>query len=97
VHYLGRLLIEPVAEVTLLMNKSEGLSVLHEIQNHLGESILMEDVRLDCTPMMQHESDGAYEIRIKCQLSSQSRQILQSISEKHKLLMKEEKGILVIY
>jgi hypothetical protein len=79
------------------MNKSEAFSVLHEIQNHLGESILKEDVRLDCTPMMQHESDGAYEIRVKCQLNTQSRQILQSISEKHRLLMKEEKGIAVIY
>jgi len=79
------------------MNKSEGQSVLREIQNHLGESILMEDVRLDCTPVMQHESGSAYEIRIKCQLNSQSKQILQSISEKHRLLMKEDKGILVIY
>ncbi len=79
------------------MNKSEAQAIVLEIQNHLGESILKEDVRLDCTPRMQPESDNSYEIRIKCQLNSQSRGILQSVSGKHNLVMKEEKGITVIY
>jgi len=79
------------------MNKSEAQSVLREIQNLLGESILKEDVRLDCTPSMQQESNDAYEIRIKCHLNSQSRGTLQSVSAKHNLLMKEEKGIAIIY
>ncbi len=79
------------------MNKSEAQSILREVQNLLGESILKEDVRLDCTPNIQQDGQNAYEIRIKCRLNSESRVKLQTVSTKHKLLMKEEKGIAVIY
>jgi hypothetical protein len=78
------------------MNKAEALVVLHEIRDVLKESVIISSLSLDCTPQVEHMSKLFYEIKMKCELDSQSREYLQLVLDRHKLSMKVEKGSVTI-
>ena len=77
------------------MNKSEALSVLHEIFEACKESVTMNSVSLDGS-QVYHVFTGGYQIKMKCELDSHSRDCLKGIAKKHNLAMKEENGYVVL-
>lgn len=80
------------------MNKPEALSVLHEIAGALRESTLISSVSLDQhISLTKDPKDESYHIRIKCDLDNYSRKSLKPILNKHNLILKEEKGYIVIF
>ncbi len=79
------------------MNKSEALKVMHEVLDVFKESILLNHVSLDHTSKMAHQSESYYVVKMKCELDIQSRESLQSILDKHRLLIREEQDVVTIY
>ena len=78
------------------MNKSEALDVLHEIKEALGESGSVTCVSLDGS-QVSHIFTGGYGIRMKCELDSNSREIVKGIVKKNNLTMKEENGYVILH
>jgi hypothetical protein len=76
------------------MDRAEALVVLHEILEVCKESVTMNSVSID-TSQLSILSKG-YEIKINCDFRSISKQCVEPILEKHKLIMKELKGLVVI-
>jgi hypothetical protein len=92
---LGRLLIQLAADVALLMNKSEAIAVLHELNEAIKESVSVSCVSLDGS-QVSHISTGGYQIKIKCELDSYSREIIKGIIKRHNLTMKEQDGYVLL-
>ena len=77
------------------MNKSEAFAVLNEICNALEKSVVVSYVSLDGS-QIAHISTGGYEIKMKCELDSISRDIINSILKKNELHMKEQNGYVIL-
>jgi len=77
------------------MNKTEALAVLSEIRDALKESMVVSCVSLDGS-QVSHILTGGYEIKMKCELDSTSRDIINSILKKYELYMQEQKGYVIL-
>ena len=77
------------------MNKTEALAVLSEIREALKESMVVSCVSLDGSQIF-HILSGGYEIKMKCELDSVSRGILDSILRKYELYLKEQNGYVIL-
>ncbi len=78
------------------MNKTEALAVLHEFHDACKESETTSSVSLDGS-QVSHIFTGGYQIRMKCELDSCSREILKGIVKKHNLTMKEQNGYVILH
>jgi hypothetical protein len=76
------------------MDRAEALAVLHEILEACKESITMNSVSLDNSPISS--SSKSYQIKINCTLDSSSKQCIAPILKKHNLLLKESDEFVVI-
>jgi hypothetical protein len=77
------------------MNKSETLTVLSEIREALKKSEVLSFVSLDGS-QISHILTGGYEIKMKCELDSVSRDIINSILKRHEMYMKEQNGYVIL-
>jgi hypothetical protein len=77
------------------MNKTEALAVLSELRDALKESTVVSCVSLDGSQVF-HILSGGYEIKIKCELDSASRDVIGIILKKHELYLKEQYGYVVL-
>ena len=77
------------------MDKSEALAVLHEIYDSCKESVSISCVSLD-PEQVRHNGVG-YQIRLKCDLDSFSRNCVEAVLAKHQLAMREEKGYVFVF
>ncbi len=77
------------------MNKTEALDVLNEIRGSLKESAIVSCVSFDGS-QVSHISTGGYEIKMKCELDSVSRDAINNILRKHELYMKEQSGYVIL-
>ena len=77
------------------MNKSEALVVLSEIRDALKKSGVLSCVSLD-NSQVSHISTGGYEIKMKCELDSVSRDIINGIMKRNELYMKEQNGYIIL-
>jgi len=77
------------------MNKSEALAVLSEIRDALTKSEGLSCVSLDGS-QVSHVLTGGYEIKMKCELDSVSRDIINGILKSYELYMKEQNGYVIL-
>ena len=77
------------------MNKTEALAVLSEIRDALKESLVVSCVSLD-NSQVSHILTGGYEIKMKCELDSVSRGIINNISKNYGLYLKEQDGYVIL-
>ena len=77
-----------------ILNKQEALDVIQEIHNALDAHVTITCVSLD-PEQLQSEVVG-YGIRMKCALDSISRDCLTPVLDKHKLVLEEKRGYLII-
>ncbi len=77
------------------MNKSEALAVLHQLRDALKDSAIVSCISLDGS-QVSHIFTGGYEIKLKCELDSYSREIMTSIARKHNLYLQEQNGYVVL-
>ena len=77
------------------MNKTEALAVLSEIRDALKEAMVASCVSLDGS-QVSHISTGGYEIKMKCELDSVSRGIINGILKKYELYLKEQGGYVIL-
>jgi hypothetical protein len=77
------------------MNKTEALAALSEIRDALKKSVAMSCVSPDGS-QVSHISTGGYEIKMKCELDSVSRDIISGILKKYDLHMKEQNGYVIL-
>ena len=77
------------------MNKSEALAVMHEICDSVRESLTLTCVSLD--PKQVTPLAAGYQIRMKGELDTTSRRLIETILGKHKLTMREEQGYIVVF
>ena len=77
------------------MNKTEALAVLSEIRDALKESMVVSCVSLDGS-QISHILSGGYEIKMKCELDSVSRGIINSILKKYEVYIKEQNGYVIL-
>jgi hypothetical protein len=77
------------------MNKTEALAVLSEIRDALKEPLVVSCVSLDGS-QVSHILSGGYEIKIKCELDSVSRGIINGILKRYELYMKEQNGYVIL-
>ena len=77
------------------MNKTEALAVLSEIRDALKESMIVSCVSLDGS-QVSHILTGGYEIKMKCELDSVSRGIINGILKKYELYLKEQGGYVIL-
>jgi hypothetical protein len=79
----------------LPMNKQEALAVLHELQDAFKEAAIASCVSLDGS-QVSHILTGGYEIKMKCELDSYSREIIKGIIKKHDVAMTEQNGYVIL-
>ncbi len=77
------------------MNKQEALVVLHEIHDAWKGKVSESCVSSDGS-QVSHIMTGGYEIKMKCELDSTSRDILMGILKKYGLYMKEQDGYVIL-
>jgi hypothetical protein len=77
------------------MNKSEALVVLSEIRDALKKSDVLSCVFLDGS-QVSHILTGGYEIKIKFELDSVSRDIINGILKKYEMYMKEQNDYVIL-
>ena len=77
------------------MNKLEALAVLHEFYDACKESVTVSTVILDGS-QVSHIFTGGYEIKMKCELDSCSRNILKDIIKRNNLTMREQNGYVTL-
>ncbi|HEX7482535.1 MAG TPA: hypothetical protein VF350_03615 [Candidatus Bathyarchaeia archaeon] len=77
------------------MNKSEVLVVLNEIRDALKKSEVLSCVSLDGS-QVSHVLTGGYEIKMKCELDSVSRDIINGILKRFEMYMKEQNGYVIL-
>jgi hypothetical protein len=78
-----------------LLNKQEALDVLHEIYERCKESVTLSCVSLDAKQVKP--LGVGYQIRMKGELDNTSRELIQTILGRHKLIMREEQGYVIIF
>lgn len=79
----------------LPMNKSEALAVLSEIRDALKKSEVLSCVSLDGS-QVSHVLTGGYEIKMKCELDSVSRNVINGILKRYELYMREQNGYVIL-
>jgi hypothetical protein len=77
------------------MNKSEALVVLSEIRDALKKSDVLSCVSLDGS-QVSHILTGGYEIKIKFEIESVSRDIINCILKRNEMYMKEQNGYVIL-
>jgi hypothetical protein len=77
------------------MNKTEALAVLDNIRDALKKSGGMSCVSLDGS-QVSHVLTGGYEIKIKCELDTVSRDIINGVLKRYELHMKEQNGYVIL-
>jgi hypothetical protein len=77
------------------LNKSEALALLHEVNEALKNSAVVNCISLDGS-QVSHVFTGGYQIRMKCELDSDSRDIIKVIVKRNNLAMKEENGFVIL-
>ena len=77
------------------MNKTEALDVLNDIRDALKKSGAMSCVSLDGS-QVSHVLTGGYEIKMKCELDSVSRDIINGVLKRYALYMKEQNGYVIL-
>jgi hypothetical protein len=77
------------------MNKSEALAVLSEIRDALKKAEALSCVCLDGS-QVSHVLTGGYEIKMKCELDSVSRDIINGILKRYELYMKEHNNYVIL-
>jgi hypothetical protein len=77
------------------MNKSEALMVLSEIRDALKKLDVVSCVSLDGS-QVSHVSTGGYEIRMKCELDSVSRDAINGVLKRNELYLKEQNGYVIL-
>lgn len=77
------------------MNKTEALAVLSEIRDALKKSAIISCVSLDGS-QVSHISTGGYEIKMKCELDSVSKDIINGILKRNEMYMKEQHGYVIL-
>ena len=77
------------------MKKAEALTVLHELKDAFQESLPVDAISLDRFPPPPQSED--FVIRLKCDISSDSRLTIISVISKYNLIMKQENNPVVIY
>jgi len=77
------------------MNKIEALAVLDDIRNALKKSGGMSCISLDGS-QVSHVLTGGYEIKIKCELDTVSRDIINGVLKRYELYMKEQNGYVIL-
>ncbi len=78
------------------LNKSEAIAVLRELFDALQGSSVVNCISLDGS-QVSHIFTGGYEIRLKCELDSKSRDIMKGITKKNNLEMKEQNGYVILH
>ena len=76
------------------MNRHEAVAFLKEIINTC-ENMSPDSVAL--IHSMDDQNSTGYQVHIKTVLDSETKQQLRNIAEKHNLVLKEEKGKVIIY
>ena len=76
------------------MNKSEALAVLSEIRDALKKLDAASCVSLDGS-QVSHVSTGGYEIKMKCELDSVSRDAISGVLKRNELYLKEQNGYVI--
>jgi hypothetical protein len=79
------------------LERTEALTVLHEIFDVCKESVIMNCVSLDSHVTHRVEESGSFEIRIKCCLDRQSKDCIKPILERHQLDLREEKEFVILF
>jgi hypothetical protein len=77
------------------MNKTEALDVLNDIRDALKKSGAMSCVSLDGS-QVSHVLTGGYEIKMKCELDSVSRDIINGVLKRYALYMREQNGYVIL-
>jgi hypothetical protein len=77
------------------MNKTEALDVLNDIRDALKKSGAISCVSLDGS-QVSHVLTGGYEIKMKCELDSVSRDIINGVLKRYSLYMKEQNGYVIL-
>jgi hypothetical protein len=77
------------------MNKSEAITLLHEISKALEKSSSVSCVSLNGS-QVSHVFTGGYQIKMKCELDSYSREIMKNIAKTNNLQMKEQNGYVIL-
>jgi hypothetical protein len=77
------------------MNKIEALAVLDDIRVALKKAGGMSCVSLDGS-QVSHVLTGGYEIKMKCELDTVSRDIINGVLKRYALLMKEQNGYVIL-
>ncbi len=77
------------------MNKSEALALLHEFHYACKESATVYCVSLDGS-QVSHILTGGYQIRMKGEFDTFSRDILRGLVKKHNLTMEERDGYIIL-
>jgi len=90
-----KLLYNLVTNMVLLMNKLEALAVLREIYDSCKGSLTTSLVSVDSS-QVSHIFTGGYQIKLKVELDSYSREIIKAIMKKQKLYMKEQNGYVIL-
>lgn len=72
-------------------SRADAVSVLQEILDVWRESVLVSSATIET------QFPNGFEIRMKCNLDDNSRNNIEAILEKHRLCLKEENGILILY
>ena len=78
------------------MKKEEALAVLHEISDACKENVTMSCVSLDPTSALLLKALQGYQIKLKCDLDTQSRDLIVSICAKHTLALTEKNGYVIL-
>jgi|WetSurMetagenome_2_1015567.scaffolds.fasta_scaffold177467_3 hypothetical protein len=71
---------------------------MHEILCVLGESVLIYGVSIDplSSQVSRDPNNDGYLIRIKCDMTDYSEKCLNPVLEKHGLILRQNKGYIVI-
>jgi hypothetical protein len=77
------------------MNKSEAMATLHEFYEACKNSATGSCVSLNGS-QISHVFTGGYQIKMKCELDSYSRDILKGIAKRHNLTMREQNGYVLL-
>jgi hypothetical protein len=81
-----------------LLKKQEALGIMHEIQDVLKESVIISSVSLDLRSARaaKNPEGVGFLIRMKCDLDKYSADCLKPILDKHRLVLCEESGFVLI-
>jgi hypothetical protein len=78
------------------MHREEAIKVLYAIHD-VCQQFFMSCVSLDRPSSQITEAPDGYEIRMKCDVDSNSRKCIKPILDKYNLLLREENGFVILY